>query len=236
MLLQQLWLNKSSWDERLTPEIESCWNSLAMSWPLLNDVRVPRRVISDSYKDLQLHIFTDASERAYGACAYVRSITENGENISVRLLMAKSRVAPIKPTTIPRLELCGALVGARLFEKIKQSLRLKFSRVYCWTDSTIVLGWLQTLPSKLQPFVRNRVSEILESTGNCEWIHVPTDKNPADFLSRGVDIGILKTLDMWWLGPEFLRNKHLRWPSQPKNTDTLPETRPDVSLNVIADN
>ncbi|XP_045450206.1 uncharacterized protein LOC123658959 [Melitaea cinxia] len=177
----------------------------------------------------------DASERAYGACVYVRSLNDKG-NCMVRLLTAKSRVAPIKPMTIPRLELCGALVGARLYDKVVGSLRAKISRVFCWTDSTIVLGWLQMLPCKLQPFVRNRVADILEKTDTCIWRHVPTCMNPADLISRGIDISTLHKHDVWWSGPEFLMEDSSRWPSQVRHSELLPETRPDVSLSAVIDN
>ena len=123
MLLQRMWLDKLSWDEPLTPGINLQWQTIIKTLSTLHEVRIPRIVVCHSYKELELHIFTDASERAYGASVYVRSVNDAGECI-VRLLMAKSRVAPIKPTTIPRLELCGAVVGARLYEKVLNSLRL----------------------------------------------------------------------------------------------------------------
>ncbi|XP_026745831.1 uncharacterized protein LOC113507176 [Trichoplusia ni] len=228
MLLQRMWLDKLSWDEPLSPELSAPWQAIVRKLPLINDFRFPRIVVCESYTQLELHIFTDASERAYGACAYVRSANDEGKCM-VRLLMAKSRVAPIKPTTIPRLELCGAVVGTHLYEKISKSLRVRFSRVFCWTDSTIVLGWLQMLPSRLQPFVRNRVAEVLEQAGHCTWRHVPTDKNPADLISRGVDISNLQSLDLWWSGPDFLHQDSCYWPSlvKPLEPASLPETRSD---------
>ncbi|XP_049881954.1 uncharacterized protein LOC126377964 [Pectinophora gossypiella] len=116
VLLQKLWLAKLSWDEPLTPDIYKRWNDLIKSLPLLNNIRVPRHVLCDHFQTLELHLFMDASERAYGACVYIRSVNDNGE-VTVRLLMAKSRVAPLKPTTIPRLELCGAVAAARLYER-----------------------------------------------------------------------------------------------------------------------
>lgn len=234
ILLQKMWLDKLSWDQPLPIDISQQWNNIVKSLPLLNHLRIPRIVLCNSYKEVELHVFTDASESAYGACVYIRSINDKGEH-SVRLLMAKSRVAPIKPTTIPRLELCGAVVGSRLYEKVATSLRVTISRVYCWTDSTIVLGWLQMLPTKLQPFVRNRVAEVLDKAGNCTWRHVPTDQNPADLISRGVDISVLRDLHLWWSGPEFLRLDPPEWPSQVKYSgpETLPETRPNVVLNAV---
>ncbi|XP_063381909.1 uncharacterized protein LOC134668358 [Cydia fagiglandana] len=116
MLLQTLWRQKLSWDQKLTPEISKLWEDIAHDLPCLNDIRIPRLVLCESYEEVECHIFTDASERAYGACLYLRSINGKGD-VLVRLLLAKSRVAPIKPTTIPRLELSGALAGVRLYEK-----------------------------------------------------------------------------------------------------------------------
>ncbi|CAG9125559.1 unnamed protein product [Plutella xylostella] len=232
MLMQGLWLDKLSWDEPLPSEIKKRWNEITKSLSLLNAVRCPRIMVCDAHKTVQLHIFSDASERAYGACAYVRSVDSTGD-VTVRLLIAKSRVAPIKPATIPRLELCGALMGARLFEKVVDSLRIKIDQIFFWSDSTIVLGWLRMLPCKLQPFVRNRVAEILEKAGNHTWRHVPTDLNPADPISRGVDIGNLLGLKLWWSGPEFLKNDLSEWPSQPKHVGPLPETSPDADIEAI---
>ncbi|CAH0721748.1 unnamed protein product, partial [Brenthis ino] len=205
MMLQKMWLDKLSWDEPLTQEYITSWDALVKALPLLNQFRIPRLVIKDSFKALELHIFTYASEGAYGACAYVRSIDGN---------------------------------RARIYEKIINSLRVNFDRVYCWTDSTIVLGWLQMLPSKLQPFVRNRVAEVLDKAGSCNWQHVPTDKNPADLISRGVDISTLQGSDLWWHGPDFLNKDPFNYPSKLKflNFDTLPGTRAHVALSIKTEN
>lgn len=233
ILLQQLWLEKLSWDEQISPEINKIWTEIIVNLSGLNNIYVPRRVICDSPKSVEFHIFSDASERAYGACLYVRSSNDNGE-VMVRLLLAKSRVAPLKTTTIPRLELCGALVGTRLYEKVLASLKVQVTRTVFWTDSTIVLGWLRTLPSKLQPFVRNRVAAILDKTGDCQWRHVGTEDNPADYISRGLDIKTISTLDKWWLGPSFLCDDASLWPSAHSaiNNDTLPELKSkNISLH-----
>lgn len=231
ILLQKLWLQRLSWDDELPPEIKQAWREVVDTLPGLNSLRIPRRVICDSYSSLELHIYTDASERAYGACVYVRSTNDEGE-VSVHLLIAKSRVAPIKPATIPRLELCGALIGARLYEKARTALRAQIKHVVFWTDSMIVLGWLKMLPSKLQPFVRNRIADILETTGSCTWRHVPTDENPADIISRGVSVTSLQSLTLWWQGPDYLKRDPAHWPATPSTVDKLPETRNEVSLIV----
>ncbi|XP_045769775.1 uncharacterized protein LOC123870493 [Maniola jurtina] len=229
MLLQKLWLHKLAWDDQLPLDIAKTWCEILETLPVLNTLRIPRLILCHSYTSVDLHIFSDASEGAYGACLYVRSIDAEN-NTCVRLLAAKSKVAPLKPKTIPQLELCGALVGVRLYEKVKSSLRVKIRHSTFWTDSTIVLGWLKMLPSRLTTFVRNRVGEILERTQDCSWRHVPTDKNPADHLSRGVKNTSIPSLDLWWSGPSFLRQDMSQWPSQIVTVESLPEVRSEISL------
>ncbi|XP_049865557.1 uncharacterized protein LOC126366489 [Pectinophora gossypiella] len=237
MLLQRLWLHQLSWDEPLPIDVRNSWQEIIKDLPCLNNLRVPRVVICDLHQWMEIHVFTDASVKAYGACLYIRSMNSKGE-VLVRLLMAKSRVAPLKPTTIPRLELCGALVGTHLYTKVINSLRVTVRSVTFWTDSTIVLGWLRMMPNKLQPFVRNRVAEILETTGDLLWRHVPTDLNPADFISRGVNISTLQCLDMWWSCPGFLMDIPSKWPGDIKPVEKLPELCREMSLHLslVGDN
>ncbi|CAG4976903.1 unnamed protein product [Colias eurytheme] len=233
IFLQTLWLQNLSWDDPLPPEIQRSWLELIENINVLSNVRVPRRAMLDNVR-LEFHVFSDASEKAYGACLYVRSVDSCG-NVFVRLLLAKSRVAPIKATTIPRLELCGAQVAAKLYEKAISSLRVKVGCTIFWTDSTIVLGWLKMLPSKLHTFVRNRVGDILEKTGDCVWRHVPTEQNPADYVSRGINADTIQSLDLWWSGPEYLKESSSNWPPMIVSSDSLPETRIEVSCLVKTD-
>lgn len=235
VIMQKLWLHKLSWDDCLPADIAKTWKDIVERLFILNSLRIPRLVLCNSWKVIDLHIFCDASQTAYGACIYVRSVNTNGE-VLVRLLTAKSRVAPIKPTTIPRLELCAALVGVRLYDKVIHSLNAAIHNSIFWSDSTIVLGWLKMIPSKLQSFVRNRVAEIVEKTcTNCTWRHVPTHLNPADLISRGTDVGQIQTLDLWWSGPNFLNQDTSDWPPSPTIVDRLPETKTEVSLLITSD-
>nr|XP_049704680.1 uncharacterized protein LOC126056266 [Helicoverpa armigera] len=208
ILLQKLWTYKLGWDDPVPHDILINWKRIVDSLDYLSELRIPRQVINSKMQYIELHIFTDASQNAYGACAYVRMYSDdNNTKVSVGLLCAKSKVAPVKPVTIPRLELCGALLGAKLYTKIIKSLRLNFTNVYFWTDSTIVLGWLRMSPNTLKTFVQNRVVQINELTGSLKWLHVGSKSNPADLVSRGVTLDALRTTDIWWHGPPFLHER-----------------------------
>lgn len=226
IFLQNLWLSRIDWDTPVSADITKAWKQFIYSLRFLKEIRIPRHVRSEHTQYTELHIFTDASQSAYGACAYIRTYSDDSE-ITVRLLCAKSKVAPLKSISIPRLELCGALVGAKLYKKVSESLRLKYNKVYFWTDSTIVMGWIKTSPHLLKTFIQNRVTEINELTGELVWSHVNGKDNPADLLSRGCSLDLLRDSDLWWYGPSFLRESYS---INIKNSDipncqTLPELK-----------
>ncbi|XP_028176820.1 uncharacterized protein LOC114364741 [Ostrinia furnacalis] len=204
ILLQRLWLCKLGWDDSVPNDICNEWHNFINTFQCLQNIRIPRHVREPHSKYTDLHIFTDASQDAYGACAYVSTYSDDSP-VLVRLLCAKSKVAPIKPVTMPRLELCGALVGAKLFKKISESWRISFNNVYFWSDSMIVVSWVKMSPNLLKPFVQNRVVQINDLTGELPWRHVAGKDNPADLLSRGLPLDALQQSDIWWHGPEFLR-------------------------------
>ena len=124
--------------------------------------------------------------------------------------MAKTRVAPLKQLTLPKLELMGALVGARLSSFITNTISLSPSKVHMWTDSQIVLYWLQN-KKKLNQFVSHRVTEILQLTANTAWRYCPTADNPADLLTRGITPTQLQSSALWRFGPQWLTTRD-NWP------------------------
>ncbi|KAK9679075.1 Reverse transcriptase (RNA-dependent DNA polymerase) [Popillia japonica] len=165
-------------------------------------IRIPRYIFNSLPVHIELHGFSDASERAYGACVYIR----------INLLCAKTKVAPIRSITIPRLELCGTLILSQLANKVKISSQLTFDKCYLWSDSTIALHWINTSPNVLQPFVSNRVSQIQSLTSSNEWHHIRSEDNPADILSRGTTPTDLLKSTMWWHGPSWLHEPEENWP------------------------
>ena len=169
----------------------------------------------------QLHGFCDASNLAIAAVVYLRTEHSNGR-IDVNLVASKSRVAPIKKQTTPRLELLGATILARLIKSIVRiltSLRLDLE-VILWTDSFTVLCWIRN-NRVWKPYVQNRIKEIREITREYEWRHCPGESNPADIPSRGCTGGELAKSQIWWNGSEFLTCSRDQWPPelQPTSTD-----------------
>ncbi|CAK1582509.1 unnamed protein product [Parnassius mnemosyne] len=155
IMLQKLWLTKLDWDDSVDNVLKAKWQSFINNLNTVSFIEIPRCVLINKPVVIDLHTFSDASQVAYASAVYLRSVDGSG-NVLVRLLCAKTKVAPVKPTTIPRLELCGALLSARLSVKVLKAIRCKIDSVYHWTDSTIVLGWLSSQPCDLKPFVSNQ--------------------------------------------------------------------------------
>ncbi|GBM33740.1 hypothetical protein AVEN_75812-1 [Araneus ventricosus] len=202
IFLQKLWLLKLDWGDTLPLKENTEWQSFLNSLKFVNIINVPRWILSEQSISVELHGFADASELAYGAVIYVKSINSYGGS-DVKLLISKSRVAPLKFVTIPRLELCAAVLLSKLMRRVLRALKLEVSKTYFWTDSTIVLSWLEKECKELKTFVANRISIIRTLTVAEQWNHVPSKQNPADLISRGMDPVKLQLCELWW-SPSFL--------------------------------
>lgn len=134
---------------------------------------------------------------------------------------------------MPRLELCGALLATRLMDKVVNSLRLKIDSKFYWCDSTIVLGWIKSCKLKLKQFVYNRIHEITNNSDPNSWNYIPTEMNPADIGSRGLNAAQLQSSLLWWGGPHFLHQTTMQLPTQPKNLNiaSLPEIKHQCHLS-----
>ncbi|XP_055604068.1 uncharacterized protein LOC129752306 [Uranotaenia lowii] len=224
LVMQRLWCltddqnNRLDWDHEIPEDLAEDWRKFYAQIPMLNELHIPRCSIIPLAATTEIHIFSDASERAYGACVYIRSISTSGR-VGVQLLTSKSSVAPLKSQSIPRLELCGALKAAELAEKVKESIKLE-AKICFWTDSTCVLQWLNSIPATWSTFVANRVSKIQIITEQYAWRHVPGQDNPADIISRGTSPEEIKQNSLWWEGPPWLKMEEKFWPKQPVTINT----------------
>ncbi|XP_076245382.1 uncharacterized protein LOC143185936 [Calliopsis andreniformis] len=223
VILQKLWQLKVSWDESLPQDLHTEWECFHHQLALLNQISIPRCAISSTMHGIEMHGFCDASEQAYGACIYLKSINTEGQ-CTVRLLCAKSRVAPLKAITLPRLELCGALLLSQLVTKVKKALEISTIQEYYWCDSTIVLAWIRAPSTKWKTFVANRTAEIQRST-NKAWSHVKSEENPADIISRGIQPAALQGSKLWWYGPSWLSKGNDYWPKSEERVEDVPECR-----------
>ncbi|XP_011859787.1 PREDICTED: uncharacterized protein LOC105557209 [Vollenhovia emeryi] len=230
--LQDLWKAGLSWDEPLPDPLQAAWSGFAVDLPGLELQRIPRYV---GYRgpegQAELHGFSDASNRAYAATIYLRCTTNEGA-VSVHLLIAKTRVAPVKQVSIPRLELCGAVLLARLLRSTARALGLEDTRTFAWTDSTVALAWIRSHAARWKPFVAHRVSEIQDLVPPPQWRYVPSRENPADAATRGITPAALACLNLWWTGPPWLARAGylLAEPGQAGDDTVTEELRPRAAF------
>ena len=235
IMLQRATRLKAGWDDSLPDDIVKPW---VKWWNMLDDlpdIKFPRCIIGnmDPSLKIELHHFCDASENAFGTTAYARVVDHGGNQIHTALIRAKGKVAPTKGGTIPRLELCAGVEAVDLNSELLSQLRLKVSRVYFWTDSEIVLKYLNSTHLRLKLFVANRVAHILGASTVSQWNHVPTHLNPGDIISRGSTVADLP--DLWKYGPPFLKLPESEWPKQPDCNlpdDALEIKRPERLFQV----
>jgi len=166
IFLKQLWQLKIDWDTQLQEDLQMKWRSYYEELQTFKNLSIPRKSIFSISEKIEMHGFCDASLEAYGACIYVRSLGHNGTWHS-QLLCSKTRIAPLKGITIPRLELNGAHLLVQLVIKI--SWKINSLDFHLWTDSMVVLTWLNSDSSRLKTYVSNRVTQILEVSSPSQW-------------------------------------------------------------------
>ncbi|XP_034946438.1 uncharacterized protein [Chelonus insularis] len=147
------------------------------------------------------------------ACIHVK-VQNSDESAQIQLLCAKTKVAPLKPVTIPRLQLTAAWMLLKLVKHAQEVLELAQAPIYLWTDSSVALTWILSHPSKWKEFVRNRVSSSQELNPTTKWLYIPGKHNPADFASRGLTPTQLTDFKLWWKGPEWLKGSFSSWPAK----------------------
>lgn len=209
ILFQSIWKRKLNWDETIPFDLLGEWNDTIRGVLQLSDMTIPRSALpmlgtSTKY----VHIFADASLKAYGAVAYIKSVNAQGA-VNVAFLCSKSRVAPLKENnegelTLPKLELTANLIAARLCNYLKNNLKEMIQRFLLWSDSKIALNWIYGVNKQWKPYIQSRVTEIRSLTSINDWDHCIGKENPADLLTRGISGSKLQESLIWLRGPEWL--------------------------------
>lgn len=204
ILMQEIWRQKIDWDDEVSTDIKQKWMEFRNQLPIVERLRAPRWLGCRPFDRVDLIGFSDASESAFGACVYLKVYDET--EVKVNLVAAKTRVAPLKRVTLPRLELCAAELLAKLMCRVKLALKLEVREAHYYSDSKIALAWIKSEPSRWKTFVANRVARIQEMSDSESWHYVNTKANPADFASRGLLPEQLVNNELWWFGPSILLN------------------------------
>ncbi len=205
LVLQEMCRNGTGWDDPLPKELQPNWEHWKADLVNLENISIPRCYVPANFGKVikrELHHFSDASNSGYGQSTYLRLTNEKG-NIHCVLVIGKSRVAPIKVQTIPRLELTAAVISVAMSNMLKQELEYADIEEHFWTDSQVVLGYINNEARRFHTFVANRVQKIHLCTTPQQWRYVPTNENPADHASRGLNASEILTSN-WLTGPGFL--------------------------------
>ncbi|XP_062714227.1 uncharacterized protein LOC134290998 [Aedes albopictus] len=238
ILLQDVWRSGIGWDDQVDDNIFERWQTWLQVLPQIEHIRIPRYYFGAQRSNngyAQLHTFVDASENGMAAACYLRFTYE--DIVECCIVAAKTRVAPLKFLSIPRMELQAALLGARLARTVSEALTIQISRRIFWSDSQDVLCWIKSDHRRYSPFVAFRISEILELTEIIEWRYVPTDQNVADDGTKWKGLPDLKPRARWFSGPQFLHLPEEEWPRTSRgSTSTELELRPSAMTHFVAPN
>ena len=235
LLIQNLWNSNKGWDEAAPEKTIKAYLAWEKELPILAEKTIPRSYYDSNPISLTLHGFADASKAAYGAVVYCRATYLN-RSPTVSLVMSKTKLVKQKtkkedniptadePETIPRLELCAALLVAKLLNQVGAALNIHSENWQAWSDSSTVIAWLDGHSRTHPVYVANRVKQTLALINPENWLHVPGESNPADCASRGLSPTALFKHTLWWEGPPWLQDNPMTVPAQPPRKP-LPDAR-----------
>ncbi|XP_037024141.1 uncharacterized protein LOC119066028 [Bradysia coprophila] len=234
ILLQEIWRTKVNWDEQITQPNFKKWTEWIKTLHEVENIQIPRlyspKLSPNEPKSIQIHTFVDASCEAYATAVYLRIEDESG--VDCCLVNAKTKVAPNKPMSVPRLELQGAVLGTRLTNSVKSSQTFKIDKVVYWTDSLTVMGWINSEARRYNQFVAFRIGEVLESSESNQWRWVPSEHNVADEATKSKEIAKLDSTARWYKAPEFLYDDEDTWFSDEIEHSTEEEIRPSFVMTL----
>ena len=237
ILFQSLCKAGVEWDESLNGDLLDQWKLLVSGLLKAETITIRRCYLDGIIAPVvkySLQGFCDASSLAYGAVLYLKIDMDDGSH--VRLLTAKTRVSPVQTQTIPRLELLGALLLAKLVVNVTSALKSEIIQT-CYTDSRVALYWIKGFNRDWKQFVQNRATEIRRLVPVDCWRHCPGKENPANIPLREILPDELKYNSLWWNGPQWLTK--LRKVSKDIDETTIPGEclsemkKPQESLNLL---
>ena len=211
VFLQHLWNKKVNWDEPLDGEDQHVWQQIKEDITTMSDIEIPRNIALPWCEGMEYRLlcFCDSSAKAYAAVIYLYQ--SNGQQTKVDLIFSKTRLAPVKKLSIPRLELLAVVIGIRCLAFIREQIHLPITHSHIWSDSQCVLHWIFS-EKPLNVFIGNRVKEIRDMSA-VSFAYVPTKENPADVASRGSTVSNLCQNQVWWTGPVWLQKGIWDWPT-----------------------
>ncbi|VDI17593.1 Hypothetical predicted protein [Mytilus galloprovincialis] len=215
LLLRKIVSETVDWDQPLSDETAAEWKSWRDTLIAIETLRIPRTYVPYLSKTAtkELHVFSDASEKAIAAVAYLRTTDSSGEP-NIGFILGKAKVAPTSGHTIPRLELSAAVLAVEITQTIVDNLDLHIDTVKFYTDSKVVLGYISNETRRFFIYVANRVEKIRKFSSPSQWNYVPTNRNPADSGTRSVPAHEIHSSE-WLLGPRQLLS------SEQKNSEDI---------------
>ncbi|XP_068735424.1 uncharacterized protein [Montipora capricornis] len=230
-LIQDLCKQGLSWDEEIKEDEAIRWKKWLSELPKLSQISLARCLKPADFgvADVtELHHFADASQIAYGAVSYARFVNKERNAVHCSFLVGKSRLAHVKPMTIPRLELSAAVVAVKLDRTLREELEIKIDRSVFWSDSTAFLQYIKNEDKRFHTFVANRLAVIHDGSKPSQWNFVESARNPADDASRGLTPEELLLQDRWFKGPEFLWKQEESWPVPSSPLPSIPDQDPEI--------
>ncbi|GFY71977.1 integrase catalytic domain-containing protein [Trichonephila inaurata madagascariensis] len=236
LLLQRMWELGISWDECFPNDIKATFVEWINEIEIINQLKIPRLYFNEiNWESIELHLFSDASPKSYGSVGYF--LLKRTDKYFTSFIMSKSRLAPLKKLTLPRLELLCALISARLEHYLQNTFpMLKKENIYYCSDSQICIYWIKGKADDWKPFVRNRVSEIKEKTNLKRWHHCIGKSNPSDKLTRGMNAKSLVKDEIWIKGPSWLLEPNIPYNlSDPidSDLDSIKEEKRKVAVSLL---
>lgn len=234
-ILQELCRLRTGWDDTVPEHFAQQWTEWTEELQQLTDFGVDRCFKTPEFgKTVQarLHHFCDACETGYGTVTYLVQKNSNNQ-ILCSFVLGKARVAPLKPPTIPRMELTAAALAVKVDVMLKKELQLPLSDSRFWTDSTAVLRYLANENIRFKTFVANRIAIILQASKVQQWSYVNTQLNPADCASRGQKVSVFMKNEVWIAGPVFLSKPEREWPDKHDYLEELTAEDPEVKKGIL---